>query len=141
GGRVRCHFFASEDAEIGSKGYIQVQLHYGQDAAKTAMLPIEVEEKKSRTQKEPKQRADNTANQEGGRSNTIKVKVRKKDFSEVEIPVVNPVPVTPDENVWQVLGWPLDPQKVGFSIRSLGGNIQLYFNAAFPPFLEMKRRM
>jgi hypothetical protein len=30
---------------------------------------------------------------------------------------------------------------VGFSIRSVDGKIQLYYNAEFPPFLDLKHRM
>jgi hypothetical protein len=142
GGRVRCHFICPEDAVIGTKGYVQVQLDYDTAAAMIARIPLEVIEKPKKVKRPQKPNPrDEDTDKEGQGSNTIKVKIRKKDFSEVEIPVVNPVAVSPGDSLWQTLGWPLDPQKVGFSIRALGGNIQLYFNAAFPPFLEMKRRM
>ena len=35
----------------------------------------------------------------------------------------------------------MDPSRVGFSIRSLGGKVQLYYNAEFPPFLDLRHRM
>src|SRR5262249_50221186 len=77
----------------------------------------------------------------GTATKTIKVKVRKKDFSEVEIPILQPVPVTRTDGLWSTLGWPHDQRWVGFSIRSVGGKIQLYYNAEFPPFLDLKHRM
>jgi hypothetical protein len=139
GGRVRCHFECPQTAFVGSKGYIQVQLDFAIGAAKTHRLPVEVVEK-------PKQRyhppgnttaPDNT----GDTTTTIKVKVRKKDFSEVEIPVLKPIPVKQSDIAWTTLAWPHDPHGVGFSIRSLGGKIQLYYNAEFPPFLDLKHKM
>ncbi|HEX8068744.1 MAG TPA: hypothetical protein VF546_02255 [Pyrinomonadaceae bacterium] len=144
GGRVRCHFVCPEDAAVGAKGYIQVQLDYTLGAAKTHRLPVEVTKKP-----EPKPRPpqpvvpdDGKPEDENGKlKKMIKVKIRKKDFTEVEIPIVNPKSVTREDGLWQTLGWPLDPQRVGFSIRSLGGKIQLYYNAEFPPFLDMKRKM
>ena len=56
-------------------------------------------------------------------------------------PIVQPIPVRRTDSLWLTLGWPLDPVRVGFSIRTIGGKIQLYYNAEFPPFLEMQRRM
>jgi hypothetical protein len=35
----------------------------------------------------------------------------------------------------------MDPARVGFSIRSLGGKAQLHCNAAFPPFLDLRHRI
>jgi hypothetical protein len=54
---------------------------------------------------------------------------------------VNPIPVKRADQTWLSLGWPVDPHKVGFSIRSLGGKVHLYYNVEFPPFLDMKRKM
>jgi hypothetical protein len=42
GGRVRCHFSCPEEAIIGAKGYIQVQLDYDIGAAKTNRLPVDI---------------------------------------------------------------------------------------------------
>ncbi len=67
--------------------------------------------------------------------------MRKKDFTEVDIPVVTPQPVKRTDTAWATLGWPHDPSKVGFSIRPVAGRVQLYYNVEFPPFLDMKRKM
>jgi hypothetical protein len=142
GGRVRCHFVCPEDAAVGAKGYIQVQLDYMPGAAKTQRLPVDVIAKPTPKPKpDPKPKDEKADDQEGESKKIIKVKIRKKDFSEVEIPIVTPVPVKRDEGLWLTLGWPLDSQRVGFSIRSVSGKIQLYYNAEFPPFLDMKRKM
>lgn len=142
GGRVRCHFVCPEDAAIGSKGYIQVQLDYTLGAAKTHQLPVDIVAKPPK--KEKKEAApdpDEASDSDESAKKIIKVKIRKKDFTEVDIPIVAPVPVRRSDGPWQALGWPLDPQRVGFSIRSVGGKIQLYYNREFPPFLDMKRKM
>jgi hypothetical protein len=144
GGRVRCHFVCPDDATVdNTQGFIQVQLDYSMGAAKTAMLPVEIVEKPAPRVKKPggKTKDDTVEDKDGEAKKTIKVKIRKKDFSEVEIPIVTPIPVKRDDTLWQTLSWPLDPLRVGFSIRALGGKIQLYYNAEFPPFLEMKRKM
>jgi len=144
GGRVRCHFVCPEDAVVGAKGYIQVQLDYTLGAAKTHRVAVDVIDKPDRKPKPTspvKPKDERIEDQDGQAKKVIKVKIRKKDFTEVEIPIVNPRPVTRVDGLWQTLGWPLDPQRVGFSIRALGGNIQLYYNAEFPPFLDMKRKM
>jgi hypothetical protein len=142
GGRVRCHFACPEDAAVGTRGYIQVQLDYDIGAAKTHRLPVDIVSKPEPKPRPPKPPTDKTeADGKGESKKLIKVKVRKKDFTEVEIPVVNPVPVKPEDTHWLTLGWPHDPQKVGFSIRSVGGKVHLYYNAVFPPFLDMKRKM
>ena len=142
GGRVRCHFECSPDAEVGAKGYVQVQLDYDIGASKTHRLPVEVVEKPPAKPRPPRPPEDDKVEDEKGEAKkVIKVKVRKKDFSEVEIPIVTPIPVKREDTLWMTLGWPLDPMRVGFSIRAVGGKIQLYYNAQFPPFLEMKRKM
>lgn len=143
GGRVRCHFVCPEEALIGSKGYIQVQLDYTPGAALTAQLPVNIVPKPPKKEKERDShpRNEDNADPNSAMKKIIKVKVRKKDFSEVEFPIVTPQAVKRTDGPWQVLGWPLDPQHVGFSIRSVGGKIQLYYNAEFPPFLEMKRKI
>ncbi len=146
GGRVRCHFICPEDSSIGTKGYIQVQLDFTIGAALTHRLPVEIVPKPSRKQKEPDEPKppkpkDYDGDENGSSKKVIKVKIRKKDFTEVEIPVVMPIPVKSGDNAWLTLAWPHDPQRVGFSIRSLAGKIQLYYNAEFPPFLDMKRKM
>ena len=143
GGRVRCHFECPATAVVGSKGYIQVQMDFAIGAAKTHSLPVEIIQKpepKTKPSGEPNP-TDKEPDPNGDSTTTIKVKIRKKDFTEVEIPVVEPVPVTRADSPWQVLGWPLDPLRVGFSIRSVGGKVHLYYNAEFPPFLDLKRRM
>ena len=45
------------------------------------------------------------------------------------------------EPLWGTLSWPHDPHWVGFLIRAVGGKIQLYYNAEFSPFLDMKHKM
>ena len=142
GGRVRCHFVCPEDAVIGTKGYIQVQLDYAIGAAQTHRLPVDFVERPVPKPAQPDvPKVESVAEEEGRAKKLIKIKIRKKDFSEVEIPIVRPIPVKRDDGPWQVLGWPLDPSRVGFSIRSVGGKIQLYYNAEFPPFLDMKHKM
>jgi hypothetical protein len=143
GGRVRCHFACPEDATIGSKGFIQVQLDYTLGAALTAQLPVDIVAKppKKEKQRETEPSDNKKPDPDGAAKKIIKVKVRKRDFSEVEFPIVTPQAVRRSDGPWQVLGWPLDPQHVGFSIRSVGGKIQLYYNAEFPPFLDMKRKI
>lgn len=141
GGRVRCHFECPPDVRVGAEGFIQAQLEYVKGAALTAVVPVLVVERPAPKAK-PKPKADDDDKQDKeGPSKAIRVKVRRKDFSEVEIPVVTPQPVRQTDPPWSTLGWPHDPHKVGFSIRQLGGKIQLYYNAEFPPFLDMKRRM
>lgn len=141
GGRVRCHFQCPEDAHVGAKGYVQVQLDYDIGAAKTHRLPVEVIEKPAPKPKPPGPKDNKVEDPTGEAKKVIKVKVRKKDFTEVEIPIVTPIPVKREESLWLTLGWPLDPMRVGFSIRSVSGKVQLYYNAEFPPFLDMKRKM
>jgi hypothetical protein len=142
GGRVRCHFVCPEDGPIGTKGYIQVQLDFAIGAALTHRLPVDIVAKALKKKREIQKPDDDYAPDESGNTKKIiKVKIRKKDFTEVEIPVVMPIPVKRGENAWLTLGWPHDPQRIGFSIRSLGGKVQLYYNAEFPPFLDMKRKM
>lgn len=143
GGRVRCHFVCPEDSVAGTKGYIQVQLDFTIGAALTGRLPVDIVPKPLKKEKRtttPKDEED-VADKDGKSKKIIKVRVRKKDFTEVEIPVVMPMPVKRSDNAWLTLGWPHDPQGVGFSVRRLGGTIQLYYNAEFPPFLELKRKM
>jgi hypothetical protein len=142
GGRVRCHFSCPEEAIVGTKGYIQVQLDYDIGAAKTHRLPVDVVAKPAPKPRATSEPTDNALPDEKGETKkVIKIKVRKKDFSEVEIPIVNPIPVKKEDTSWLTLGWPHDPHKVGFSIRSVGGKIHLYYNVEFPPFLDMKRKM
>jgi hypothetical protein len=142
GGRVRCHFECPEVAVIGTKGYIQVQLDFAIGAAKIHRLPVDIVEKPK-----PKQRVlggskdDKVPDDKGEATKIIKVKIRKKDFTEVEIPVVEPQAITRSDPAWLTLGWPLDPHKVGFSIRTVGGKIYLYYNAEFPPFLDLGHKM
>jgi hypothetical protein len=139
-GRVRCHFECPDDAVAGSRGFIQVQLEYTLGAAKTSVLPVDVVDKPKPKEK-PTAPKDEKQRDDSGETKVIKVKVRKKDFSEVEIPVVKPIQVKQEQTTWGTLGWPHDPQRVGFSIRSLGGKIQLYYNAEFPPFLDLRHKM
>jgi hypothetical protein len=133
GGRVRCHFECPDDVQVGTKGFIQVQMEYALGAAKTSAVPVEIVEKPAprMTPSDPKPEPEPV----DAPKQTIKVKVRKKDFSEVEIPVVQPVPLTQKDNTWLTLGWPQDPNRVGFSIRSVAGKVHLYYNAEFTPFL------
>ena len=143
GGRVRCHFQCPEDSVVSTKGYIQVQLDFTIGAAKMHRLPVDIVEKPTPKPSPPPVPKDDVkiADQNGDAKKIIKVKVRKKDFSEVEIPVVKPIPLKRDDTPWLTLGWPHDPHRVGFSIRSLGGKVQLYYNAEFPPFLDLKHKM
>ena len=141
GGRVRCHFECAEDAVIGSKGYIQVQLDFAIGTAKTHRLPVDIVAKPAPKPSTPGPKDDNVPDQNGDTTKVIKVKIRKKDFSEVEIPIVTPVPLKQSDIAWLTLGWPHDPEKVGFSIRSLKGKIHLYYNAEFPPFLDLRHKM
>lgn len=143
GGRVRCHFECPDDAAVGLKGFIQVQLEYAIGAALTRSLPVEiVEQPKPKPKKKPSSPEDGTEPPGKGEStNVIKIKVRKKDFTTVDIPVVTPQPVKMTDTAWATLGWPHDPSKVGFSIRPVSGKVHLYYNVEFPPFLDMKRKM
>jgi hypothetical protein len=140
GGRVRCHFECPSTVAVGTKGYIQVQLDFAIGASLTHRLPVEVVDKPD---KKPTYKLDkpDAPTEDRKAAATIKVKVRKKDFSEVEIPVLQPKPVVRADLLWGTLSWPHDPQRVGFSIRAVSGKIQLYYNAEFPPFLELKHRM
>lgn len=143
GGRVRCHFECAPDMPVGTKGFLQVQLEYAIGAAKTSVLPVEVVPKPQQPTKRDvtKKPQEGKKDENGKATKVIKVKVRKKDFTEVEIPVVTPQPVKSTDPTWATLGWPTDPQRVGFSIRSVSGKIHLYYNVEFPPVLEMKRKM
>jgi hypothetical protein len=140
-GRVRCHFECPSSMAVGTKGYIQVQLDFTIGASLTHRLPVEIVEKPKKPPYTPKPDKPSSPDEDGAAAKTIKVKVRKKDFSEVEIPVLKPMPVVRADSLWSTLSWPHDPHWVGFSIRSLGGKIQLYYNAEFPPFLDLKHRM
>jgi hypothetical protein len=144
GGRVRCHFECPEDSIIGLKGYIQVQLDFAIGAAKTHRLPVDIVTRPTPKPWTPKDPTDpKVPDDKGDAKKIIQVKVRKKDFSEVDIPVMQPIPVrrTDANNAWVTLGWPHDSHRVGFSIRSVGGKIQLYYNAEFPPFLDLRHKM
>jgi len=141
-GRVRCHFECPPDAVVGAKGFIQVQLEYAIGAAKTAILEVEIVEKPESRPKKKYNPEDNTKPDENGEATkVIRVKIRKKDFTEVDIPVLKPIPVKRSDTAWATLGWPHDPSRVGFSIRPVSGKVQLYYNVEFPPFLDMKRKM
>jgi hypothetical protein len=142
GGRVRCYFECPGDAVVGSRGYIQVQLDFAVGAAKTHRLSIEVIQKPTPAVKgETDKPEDADAPEAEGAKRVMKIKVRKKDFTEVDIPIVDPQPVRMTDNAWATLGWPHDPGRVGFSIRSMRGRVHLYYNAEFPPFLDLKQKM
>lgn len=142
GGRVRCHFSCAEDAIIGTKGYIQVQLDFALGAAKIHRVQVEIVPKPSPKPRPPDgPKEDKEPDGQDGPTKVIKIKIRKKDFSEVEIPVVDPTPVKQSDPPWLTLGWPHDPHRVGFSIRSVGGRVHLYYNAEFPPFLDLRHKM
>jgi len=141
GGRVRCHFKCPEETPVGTKGLIQAQLEWQPGAAKTAILPIEIVPQPLRSHPGGKPQTDHGDDPGSGTNKTMTVKIRKRDFVEVEIPILRPIPITTSDAMWQRLQWALDPSRVGFSIRETGGKIQLYYNAEFPPFLEFKRRM
>jgi hypothetical protein len=142
GGRVRCHFQCPEDSAIGTKGYIQVQFDFTTGAAKTSRVSVEIVEKPKPAEKPEIDRPDEDDVEKGdGTKRVMKVKVRKKDFSEVDIPIVDPEPVKRTDMTWSTLGWPHDPERVGFSIRSVRGRVHLYYNAEFPPFLDLKQKM
>jgi hypothetical protein len=139
GGRVRCHFECPATANVGSKGYIQVQLDFTIGASLTHRLPVDIVEKPA---PRPRPHVDDTrVDEQGTATKVINVKVRKKDFTEVDIPVLKPKPIDRNMPLWGTLGWPHDPSWVGFSIRSVGGKIQVYYNAEFPPLLDLKRKM
>lgn len=143
GGRVRCHFECPDDAVVGTTGFIQIQLDYALGQAITNRLPLEVVPKPA--PRPPKPDSDDivAVDPDGKATKVINVKVRKKDFTEVDIPVIPPTAVTRTDPVslWSNLGWPADPQRAGFSVRQMSGKIHLYYNAEFPPFLDMKRKM
>jgi len=142
GGRVRCHFQCPADSPIGGKGYIQVQLDYSIGAAKMHRIPVDIVAKPEPKPSYPKpDDSEKEQDDKGDSTKSITVKVKKKDFSEVQIPVLPPIPVKRDEQTWLTLGWPHDPHRVGLSVRSIGGKVQLYYNAEFPPFLDMKHKM
>ncbi len=142
GGRVRCHFQCPDGAVIGTKGYIQVQLDFALGAAKTHRLPVDVIEKPTPKPTVPGTRKDGKIpDEKGDAKKIINVRVRKRDFTEVEIPIVRPIPVKMNDSAWLTLGWPHDSHRVGFSIRSVGGKIYLYYNAEFPPFLDLRHKM
>ncbi|HXA16714.1 MAG TPA: hypothetical protein VN380_06975 [Thermoanaerobaculia bacterium] len=140
GGRVRCHFECPETAAVGSKGYIQVQLDFTVGEAKMHRLQVDVVSKP-----QPKQRSKDDESDEPGDlskdKKTITVKIRKKDFSEVEIPILKAAPVKRVDPAWNTLGWPHDHHRIGFSVRSSAGKVQLFYNAEFPPFLNLRHRM
>jgi hypothetical protein len=141
GGRVRCHFECAEDAVVGTKAFIQVQLEYAPGAAITNPLPIEIVAKPEPKEKKGGKPNNKEEKEDGDSMKVIRVKIRKKDFTEVDIPVVKPIPVKTTDTLWGTLGWPHDPHRVGFSIRSLTNKIHLYYNAEFPPFLDLRHRM
>ena len=139
GGRVKCHFSLPADAPIGSKRMIQVQLDAAPGQALTSVLPIEVVAKPPKKPKPTPTPEDGTP--EPGSDRMVKVKIRRRDLSEVDVPVIPPIPVRRDDPAWSTLGWPIDPSRVGFSIRLTNGRIQLYYNAEFPPFLDLRHKM
>lgn len=141
GGRVRCHFECPVDAVPGTKGFAQVQLDYAFGQALTSVLQIEVSAKPE-PQEKPRGKPNNREADDGGeKTKVIKVKIQKRDFTEVDIPVLRPIPVKRTDPAWNMLGWTIDPSKAGFSIRQVNQQIQLYYNAEFPPLLELQRRM
>jgi hypothetical protein len=119
-----------------------VQLDFTLGAAKIHRLQVDVVERptpKPKTPGEPNK--GNEQDEKGDGTKVIKAKIRKKDFSEVEIPMVTPIPVKRSDTAWLTLAWPHDPQNVGFSVRSVGGKVHLYYNAEFPPFLDLRHKM
>src|SRR6266566_6689333 len=123
---------ADEMVSVTTKGFIQAQLEFATGSAMTAMLPVEVVAKPA---PKPKPKPETPTEQEDEDSKkVIKVKVRKKA-------VVTPIPVKTTDAAWATLGWPHDPQRVGFSIRPLQGRVRLFYNAEFPPFLDLRNRM
>lgn len=142
GGRVRCHFQCPDDAVVGSKGYIQVQLDFAIGAAKMHRVQVDVVSRPEPKHKHGGEKSEQTeVGETGSARKVITIKVRKKDFTEVEIPVVTPVPVKRSDAPWLTLGWPHDPNRVGFSIRTVQGKVHLYYNAEFPPFLDLSHKM
>lgn len=141
GGRVRCHFACPSEARVGTKGMIQVQLDFAPGQAITRQVPVEIVEKPIQKTSPETKKPNEKTEEEGRNGSEIKVRVQKRDFSQVEIPIVQPIPLTRTDNTWLTLDWGADPERVGFSIRSIGGKIHLYYNAEFPPFLELKRKM
>jgi len=143
GGRARCHFKCPLDAKVGTKGMIQVQLEFQNGASKNSSLPIEIVSPPVPKPPPPElpDPPEGPAPGTNGPNKPIKVTVKKRDFTEVEIPILRPIAVGRSENQWNLLGWPLDPAYVGFSVRSTSGRIQLYYNKEFPPLLEMRRKL
>ena len=122
GGRVRCHFECPSTSTIGTKGYIQVQLEFALATAKMHRVQVEVVAKPEPKHKPHGVKPDNKdPDDKGEAKKVVTIKVKKKDFSEVEIPVVQPIPVTRVDPSWVTLGWPHDPHRVGFSIRTVAG--------------------
>jgi hypothetical protein len=141
GGRVRCHFECPPDAAVGSKKLIQVQLDIAPGQALTSGLPVEVVERPAPKPRERGEPGPETPDPNGVTERMVKVKIRRRDLSEVDIPVIPPIPVKRSDPAWNTLSWPFDPERIGFSIRLTAGKIQLYYNAEFPPFLDLRNKM
>ena len=142
GGRVRCHFECPKGAVIGSTRDTSRCSSILRSALRNHRLPVDiVEQPEKKVGGGGGQKGDTVADEKSSSTKVIQVKVRKKDFTEVEFPIVTPIPVKRSDTPWATLAWPHDPHKVGFSIRSVGGKIYLYYNVEFPPFLDLKHKM
>ena len=71
-----------------------MQFDFAAGAAKTSRVPVEVVQKpKPPEKRKPDKQNDGDASEGDGAKRVMKVKIRKKDFTEVDIPIVDPEPV------------------------------------------------
>jgi hypothetical protein len=78
----------------------------------------------------------------GQNSKIIRVPIQSPKWGRQEWPLLKPIPVHQDgSSLWNNLGWPFDTASVGFSIKKVGNQIQLYYNADLPALIEGKHKM
>ena len=121
GGRAKCTFHCSDKAKIGSTVQIQAQLRLPSGHLITSYLVVTVIEKQTRSR--------------GGKPNPV------NGDTIVETPYLAPIPVTRngDNSQWDAIGWPDDPDEVGFKIMKVSGKVSMYYNAEASFFINIKR--
>ena len=122
GGRAKCTFHCSDKAKIGSTVQIQAQLRLPLGQLIMSPLTVTVVEKQTRSL--------------GGRKNP-----GTDGYTIEDTPYLAPIPVTRngDNSQWDAIGWPDDPDEVGFKIMKVSGQVSMYYNAEAPFFINTKR--
>lgn len=136
GGRVRCHFECSETAKPGDEDLIQVVFHpqVASMSTLTCCLSVRVVERT-----EPNPRPPGTPHPDGTNG---KEKIQRTREEEVEhsVDIVEPKGITPEDPAWNVQ-FGVNVVEAGYRVRRRNGQIQIYYNALHPFFVDCKKRL